>query len=97
MNVIWSPRANREFIKQAQWLEQSRGNQAVLQYYDEVEKAIKRISMPDFVLYRAVANNPGLHCYPFNRFTELYYRLGAGQVELVCFFDNRQDPKNRGF
>ena len=95
MNVIWSARANQEFTKQTQWLERNRGNKAVLKYFEEVETAIKRISAPDFVLYRAVAHNPGLHAYPLNRFTELYYRLRNRQVEVVSFFDTRQDPGKR--
>ena len=92
-HLIWSPRALREYRLQVRWLETNRDAQAVLRYMHEVADALDRISTPEQVLYHAAPGYPSLRYYPLNSVTNLYYR-GANdeEVELVAFFDTRQNP-----
>ncbi|MBD2768534.1 type II toxin-antitoxin system RelE/ParE family toxin [Hymenobacter sp. BT664] len=92
MAIIWSPRANANYRKQVQWLEENRDARTVLRYLREIATAIDRISSPDAVQYQAVADHPNTYCYRLNKFTALYYRISGENVEIITFFDTRQHP-----
>lgn len=89
--VVWSPQASDEYRRQVQWLEENRDARTVLQYLHEVATAIDRVAAPT-VRYQAVASHPGIYRYKLNAFTHLYYRLRNETVELIAFFDTRQNP-----
>ena len=92
MAVIWSPRANADYRKQVKWLEENRDTRTVLRYLREVADAIDRISVPAAGQYQAVAGHPNTYRYRLNQFTALYYRISGGNVEIITFFDTRQNP-----
>ncbi|HEX8658641.1 MAG TPA: type II toxin-antitoxin system RelE/ParE family toxin [Hymenobacter sp.] len=92
MAIIWSPRASADYRKQVQWLEENRDSRTVLRYLHEVAAAIDRIALPGAVQYQAVAGHPNTYRYRLNQLTALYYRIAGENVEIITFFDTRQNP-----
>ncbi len=91
MEVIWSPRATAEFGARVQWLEQNLGQRQARRYLEEVLAALEKIINPRSQ-YRLVKEKPETRCCPVNGQIKLYYRPGKQSIELVTFFDARQDP-----
>lgn len=89
--IVWSPAANASYYR-------------ILIYLEE-RWTIKELN--DFIncseeLIHQISDNPLL--YPFSQGSEihkcvvvkqvsLFYRIKASSVELLLFWDNRQDPK----
>ena len=92
MTIVWLPRAKEDLIKQTAWLEAHRGHQVVVQYFEQVYAAIERLGAGDLVLYRLHDARRNIRCCHVNKHTLLYYRPLEGSVELMTFFDTRQDP-----
>ena len=92
MEIIWSPRATAEFQERVRWLENNSGQSQVTRYLGEVMAALDRITNP-LAAYKLVKADPETRCYPVNKLVTLYYRpLKQQEIELVTFFDTRQDP-----
>ena len=92
MTVIWLPRAKAELRRQAKWLEENRGHRAVLTYFEQVHDAVERLRRGELVLYRLYDAARNIRYLPVNEQTNLYYRPSADFIELLTFFNTRQDP-----
>ncbi|RZK29539.1 MAG: type II toxin-antitoxin system RelE/ParE family toxin [Hymenobacter sp.] len=94
MTIKWSPTATAELTKQAAWLEEHRGHSAVIRYFEQVNSAIERLRRGGLVLYRLYDATRDIRYCHLNKHTQLYYQVveADGYVELLTFFDMRQDP-----
>ena len=92
MRVVWSERANQDFLKQLSWLEQNRSSSMVLQFMTAITEAAERISKSDTVQYQQVKDKPGPRRYPLDKFHWLYYRIEPDQVVIITLADSRQHP-----
>ena len=92
MNIRWTDGADRTFQQQTEWLRETRNEAAVTRYFEEVAAALDKLEKSDSVQYQLVHEESGTRRLPVNKTIDLYYRLDAGEVELVTFFHNRQDP-----
>lgn len=91
MEIIWSPRATEEFRAQTEWLEQNLGRRQANRYLQEVMTAIEKLLNP-LTEYQLVKEQPETRCCPVNKVVKLYYRPTRQGLELVTFFDTRQNP-----
>ena len=91
MNVAWSPKATQEFEAQVSWLEENLGRRQATRYLQEVMTALEKITNPQ-AAYQLIRVDPEIRCYPVNRTVKLYCRPLPQAVELISFFDTRQDP-----
>lgn len=62
MAIVWLPRAKEDLIKQTAWLEEHRGHQVVVQYFEQVYAAIERLSAGDLALYRLHDARRNIRC-----------------------------------
>ena len=93
MTVIWLPRAEEDLARQTAWLQSNRGGKAALNYLEQVNDAVERISNNELVLYRLYDAARNIRYHSINSHTILYYRpLTSGDVELLTIFDSRQRP-----
>ena len=93
MRVVWSERANQDFLKQLSWLEQNRSSSVVLQFMTAITEAAERISKPDTVQYQQVKDKPGLRRYPLDKFHWLYHRIEPDQVVIIIDLTQRLTPR----
>ena len=93
--VIWSPRAQEAYISTLEyWIEHNGSSTYSNNIIDEVERIEQRIL--DFpMVYPIVYQTPekeirrALVLYNFS----LFYQIFTDRIEIVFFFDNRNDPK----
>lgn len=93
--VIWSPRAQEEYISTLEyWIEHNDSSTYSNKIIDEVERIEQRIL--DFpIAHPIVYQTPEkeirrvliLHNF------SLFYQIFMDRIEIVFFFDNRNDPK----
>jgi plasmid stabilization system protein ParE len=92
IEVNWSARAERDFIKQIAYLEKHSSKKAVLQYMGEVAQAVENISN-NKITYQTVDERKRIHRYRVNKHTDVYYKeIDESKVVLVTIFDTRQNP-----
>lgn len=88
--IIWSPKAQITFHKVLEYLEENWSGKEITAFADRTEQVIKHI-----------IENP--HHYPYSKKSDsfkcvflpqisLFYRLKEQQIELLIFWDNRQNP-----
>jgi plasmid stabilization system protein ParE len=88
--IIWSPNASNTYYKILEYLEQNWTMKEIKTFIERTEQVIDHI-----------AQNP-LH-YPYSKESDtyksvfisqvsLFYRLKNNEIELLIFWDNRQDP-----
>ena len=93
--VIWSPRAQEEYISTLEyWIEHNDSSTYSNKSIDEVERIEQRIL--DFPIA-----NPIVYQTPEKEIRRvlilhnfsLFYQIFTDRIEIVFFFDNRNDPK----
>jgi plasmid stabilization system protein ParE len=89
--VIWSPKVRLSYYQILEYLEEERTINELEAFINRTEEVINHI-----------CGNPLL--YPFSKKSEtrkcvvvkqvsLFYRVKLNSIELLVFWDNRQDPK----
>jgi len=88
--VIWSPNARITYYRILEYLEQNWTIKEIEAFINRTEQVIKHI------------NQSPLH-YPYSKLSDsyrcvfikqvsLFYRIKQQEIELLIFWDNRQDP-----
>lgn len=90
--VIWSPAAKEDFAVLLEYLEANFGTDAALKMLDKTEAVLEHIAaFPQ--LYPSSAANPDVRKAVLTEQTSLLYRVTGTQIQLLHFWDNRQDPE----
>lgn len=92
MTIIWLPQATKALAEQTKWLEENRGHRVVQRYFEQVHAAVERLRRGDLILYKLYDAKRNIRYCPVNRHTQLYYRPLEDAIELLTFFNTRQDP-----
>lgn len=66
-------------------------------YFEEVAQALEKLEKSEIIEYKLVDETTGTRKLPISKTVDLYYRIDEKGVELVAFFDNRQDPNKLKF
>lgn len=91
--LVWTPEAHDTLAQIVSYLDASNpsaGDTLLIQ----VDKSLALIARMPY-MHAAVPEKPGLRRCVVDRHTALYYRVAGEQVELLSFFDTRQDPSKR--
>jgi plasmid stabilization system protein ParE len=88
--VIWSPRARITYYQILDYLDKKWTFREIENFIDRTEEALSHISQ-DPLLYQYSKENNTFRCVLVKQ-VSLFYRLRSGQIELLIFWDNRQDP-----
>ena len=88
--LIWSPKSKSEYANLLQYIEKLYGTDAALDFLDQVERIVESISVFPYA-FPISDKVPSFRKAVINRQTSLFYRVNNQAVEIVHFWDNRQD------
>ena len=91
-SVVWSPEAKNSFEKPVRYVEENWGRKSAITFIERVHSILSIITqhpkafvfLPQYNAYRCVVVKQ----------VSLFYRLQKNKIELLTFWDNRQDPQN---
>ena len=90
--IIWSPRATDDYAKLLARVEQDFGLEAALKLLDSMENLLSLITEnPELFPYSKTKN---IRKAIISKQTSLFYRIEEEYIQLLHFWDNRQNPDN---
>jgi plasmid stabilization system protein ParE len=92
MDVIWSSKALKSYDQVLAYLTSEWGKASVQKFMDEVEKVILLISQNPYMNKRSVRHK-NIRIGYLTKQNSLVYRVKSKEIELLLFWDNRQDSK----
>ena len=94
MTVIWTQRALKSYFKVADYLQEEWGEKVVNNFTAKVQKVIEQIEkMPN--MFEVSKKYKNVRKGFVTEHNTLYYRIKPRkmEIELLIFWDNRQDSK----
>ncbi len=94
MKISWTPTARKTYFNILDYLDQAWTKREVLNFVDEVEKVLSQIKEnPD--MFEASRKKKNIRKGYITSHNSLYYRVKPRnkELELLTFWDNRQDPE----
>ncbi len=89
--IIWSPKARITYFQILDYLEQNWSPKEILNFTSRTEKVLELISThPKLFHY---SRSKDIFKCVLNRQISLFYRIRGENIELLLFWDARQDPK----
>jgi plasmid stabilization system protein ParE len=94
MKIIWSPRARITFLNILTYLENEWGENSVQNFISEVNDILMNVSR-NTKMFVSARKNRYIRKGIITKHISLYYRIKQrkNEIELLTFWDNRQDPK----
>ncbi len=91
LQITWSPLAKTSYFNILQYLEDNWSIREIEIFIDRTEEVLTRISKNSKLYpYSKIAN---IHkCVLFKQ-VSLFYKINDQSIELLIFWDTRQDPK----
>ncbi len=94
--VVWSPASREEYAEILQYVDDEFGTDAALNMMDKVEAAVEQIaSFPYLFPFSEI--RPDIRRAVITSQTSILYRVTETQIQLLHFWDNRQDPRRMEF
>ncbi len=91
--IIWSKRANSELFKTLDFFIERNGNNLyALKILNKLEQRLKRLSENE-LMWRPTSNSV-IRILNMDVYF-IFYKIGQENIEIVSFWDNRQDPDFR--
>ncbi len=91
--IIWSVNANREFIEILDFFNTRNGSTKYsLKLLTEVKDVLNTLSKSPFIGRLTV--NQKIRVLVFKQYL-IFYEININNIEIVSFWDNRQDGNNR--
>lgn len=89
--LVWSPTAREEYAEILQFLDVEYGTNAALKMLDKVESVVEHITAFPRA-YPLSPLRPDIRKTVVTPQTSLLYRVTDTQIQLLHFWDNRQNP-----
>ncbi|KAB2916194.1 MAG: type II toxin-antitoxin system RelE/ParE family toxin [Bacteroidetes bacterium] len=93
--IIWSPRSKQTFAKVIEYLEQEWTEKEVFSFVAKVEKVLSLISTGN-IKFRS-SGRENVHEVLITKHNLLIYRIKPSHIELLRFYDTRQNPRKKKF
>lgn len=93
--IIWSPTAIKSFSKVIDYLQLAWTNQEVFKFVSKTEKVLSLIAS-NKVKFRS-AGVKDLREVLITKHNLLIYRIKHNRIEILRFYDTRQNPKRKKF
>jgi len=91
--IIWSPRAKNELKITLEYFIKRNGSAIYsLKILDEVEDLTKTLSKSEFI--GRLTSNKTTRVIPMKDYL-IFYEINSDKIEILSFWDNRQDMNNR--
>ena len=90
--VKWLPEAEGTYALVLEYLEQNWASREIAKFIDRTDEVIRNLTEnPKQYIYSKKKN---AFRVVVTRQVSLYYRIKSTEIELLIFWDPRQDPKN---
>jgi plasmid stabilization system protein ParE len=90
MDIIWSPKAKGTYYQILEYLEENWTNKEVNNFINRTEEVLAFIAANPSQYIRSV--NADIHRCVLVKQVSLFYRVKSDKIEILLFWDNRQDP-----
>jgi len=94
--LIWSPEAREEYAEILQFLDAEYGTNSALKMLDKVEAVVERIQMYPRAFPSSTLRSD-IRKAVVTPQTSVPYRITDTQIQLLHFWDNRQNPQRMEF
>jgi plasmid stabilization system protein ParE len=89
-NIIWSPKAKDTYYQILEYLELNWSGKEVDDFINRTEEVLAFIAANPSQYTQSVKAD--IHKSVLVKQVSLFYRVKPGTIELLLFWDNRQDP-----
>ena len=94
-SIKWLPEAELTYALILKYLEENWTSKEVMNFVDRTDKVIESIAeRPKLYIY---SKKKGAFRAVVTKQTSLFYRIKSDEIELLIFWDNRQDPAKLRF
>lgn len=93
--IIWSPRSKRSFARIVEYLEKDWTEKEIFNLIAKTEKVLELISKGN-VKFRS-SGRANVHEVLITKHNLLIYRIKPTHIELLRFYDTRQNPRKKKF
>jgi plasmid stabilization system protein ParE len=92
LKIIWSPKAQKSYVRIADFILEKWSNKEVKKFNDIASDTILKIAKnPE--LFIASKQKKNIRKGFITKHTSLLYKIKPGTIELLYFWDNKQNPK----
>jgi plasmid stabilization system protein ParE len=88
--IIWSPVAKSSYYNILEYLEHHWTVKEIEVFFNRTEEVLEHISINPLLF--PYSKEGGIHKCVLVKQVSLFYRIKANNVELLLFWDTRQDP-----
>lgn len=92
--IIWSPASRDEYAHLLAYLEREYGLESALRFMDKTDAALDQIS--SFPESGVPTLKETIRKKVINKQISVLYQIDEETIELLHFWDNRQNPENQG-
>jgi len=94
MKISWTPTARITYFKVLEYLAEAWTKREIQNFVDDTEKILELIAK-DPHMFQASKKKKNVRKGLITKYNTLYYRIRPRkkELELITFWDNRQDPK----
>ncbi len=89
--VYWSPSSKDEYAELLKYIESEYGLESALNFMDKTDEVVNSIAT--FPNSGIATKKEKIRMYVITRQTSLLYEVNEERIELLHFWDNRQDPE----
>lgn len=93
--IIWSPKAEKTFEGVIEYLQRKWTNKQIQYFVERTDKTVRLLAINPYMFRGSEKEN--LHEVLITKHNLLLYQISSKEkkVELLSFFDTRQNPKNK--
>lgn len=92
-NVFWTEHALYELDETFNYLQENFTEKELKKLALKIEETIQLITLNPFLFQKS--NQLNIYKVPILKYNTLYYRIKNDTIEILSFFSNRKNPKNR--
>jgi plasmid stabilization system protein ParE len=98
MKISWTPTAKKTYFKVLEYLAENWTKREVKKFINEVDSLLTQITENPEV-FQASGKKKNIRKALINKNNTLYYRIKPKEkeLELITFWDNRQDPQKLAY
>jgi plasmid stabilization system protein ParE len=98
MKIMWTPTARLTYFKVIDYLEEAWTKREIQNFANDVERVLKQIS-EDPYMFKTSRKQKNVRKGFITRHNTIYYRIRPRkkEIELITFWDNRQNPQKISF
>lgn len=91
LDIFYTPKAKETFGLVYNFISDKFGIKVANKFLNKAEKIIFLISQQPF-MYKSSSIDENVRIANFTKYTSLFYQVSGNKINLLFFFDNRQEP-----